>query len=312
MKEGQIVKTAAADKGQMEAINRFARRELQAEEVYVFSLILCDNEVDRDWERFSIPALEKLAELFVGKSGVFDHRPTAENQTARIFDTQVETDPGRLTSQGEPYTCLRAWAYLLRCPKNEELILEIDGGIKKEVSVGCAVKRKVCGVCGGEAGSCSHLPGVLYGTTVGHTVLEEPVDAYEWSFVAVPAQPKAGVTKGTGREELRKALAQKELHLSPEETASMREWVSQLETRAKQGERWLGQLRRESVRLGMAAHPQMSRKAMERMVEGLEEEELGQFQKDCSQLLDRRYPPVVQLAPPPAEEDPQGEEPFRI
>ena len=36
---------------QLEQINRFARRELKAEELYSFSVRLCDNEVDRDGER---------------------------------------------------------------------------------------------------------------------------------------------------------------------------------------------------------------------------------------------------------------------
>ena len=34
---------------------------------------LCDNEIDRDWERFSPETLKGLAPLFVGKSGIFDH-----------------------------------------------------------------------------------------------------------------------------------------------------------------------------------------------------------------------------------------------
>ena len=37
---------------ELEQINRLARRELTAEEVYAFSVRLCDNEVDRDGERF--------------------------------------------------------------------------------------------------------------------------------------------------------------------------------------------------------------------------------------------------------------------
>ncbi len=37
---------------ELAAINRFAKSPLRAEEVYTFSLRLCDNEVDRDWERF--------------------------------------------------------------------------------------------------------------------------------------------------------------------------------------------------------------------------------------------------------------------
>ena len=33
-------------------INRFTRTPLTAEEVYCFAVRLCDNEVDRDFERF--------------------------------------------------------------------------------------------------------------------------------------------------------------------------------------------------------------------------------------------------------------------
>ena len=59
-----------------------SRRALSAEEVYVFSVTLCDNEVDRDFERFSIPALQGLAPLFLGKSGIFDHDRKASGQSA--------------------------------------------------------------------------------------------------------------------------------------------------------------------------------------------------------------------------------------
>ena len=59
---------------ELEQINRLARRELTAEEVYAFSVRLCDNEVDRDGERFEPETLEELAGLFVGKCGIFDHQ----------------------------------------------------------------------------------------------------------------------------------------------------------------------------------------------------------------------------------------------
>ena len=32
-------------------INRLSRAELTPEQVYTFALRLCDNEIDRDWER---------------------------------------------------------------------------------------------------------------------------------------------------------------------------------------------------------------------------------------------------------------------
>ena len=50
------------DKNILEKINRFTRRKLTEDEVYVFSVILCDNDIDRDCERFSDNALEALVE----------------------------------------------------------------------------------------------------------------------------------------------------------------------------------------------------------------------------------------------------------
>ena len=51
----------------LEQLNRFTRRTLTQEEVFLFDVRLCDNEIDRDGERFSLEALEQLKALFVGK-----------------------------------------------------------------------------------------------------------------------------------------------------------------------------------------------------------------------------------------------------
>lgn len=184
----------------MEKINRFTRRELKEEEVYCFSVVLCDNEIDRDNEKFSVSALKKLAELYVGKTGIFNHDPKGENQTARIYDTEVLTDPSRKTADGEDYTYLKASAYMVRTASNADLIREIDGGIKKEVSVGCAVAKEVCSICGKDrrTGECAHRKGRSYNGRKCFYTLSDPTDAYEWSFVAVPAQRGAGVTKKYG------------------------------------------------------------------------------------------------------------------
>ena len=144
---------------ELAAINRFAKSPLRAEEVYTFSLRLCDNEVDRDWERFDTAALNTLGDLFVGKSGIFDHQWTAEGQTARIYRTEMVREGAQVTAAGDGYCWLKAWAYLLRTEKNADLIAEIEGGIKKEVSVGCSMGRSVCSVCGAENGACSHVKG---------------------------------------------------------------------------------------------------------------------------------------------------------
>ncbi len=95
MKEGIVRKGLSAP--EMEKINRYTRRIYAPEEVYAFSLVLCDNQVDRDWERFSLEALEGLRELFLGKTCLFDHQRSALGQTARIYDTALETEPERVT-----------------------------------------------------------------------------------------------------------------------------------------------------------------------------------------------------------------------
>ena len=59
-------------------------------------MILCDNSIHRDYERFPTGrGWEKLAQLFLGKTGIFDHNPKSQNQTARIFDCRVMEDPSR-------------------------------------------------------------------------------------------------------------------------------------------------------------------------------------------------------------------------
>ena len=186
---------------QLEAINRHARATLTEDQVYVFSLRLCDDQVDRDFERFDTAALPVLAKLFIGKTGIADHRWSSESQVARIFETQV------VAEEGTHY--IKAWAYIRRGGSNDEIIADIEAGIKKEVSVGCAMGRSLCSICGSDYGSCGHQKGEAYDGLVCCAILKEPMDAYEFSFVAVPAQPHAGVLKGlSGRGRCLKELAE--------------------------------------------------------------------------------------------------------
>jgi len=108
--------SAVVDEQELEQINRFSRKQLTAEEVYTFAVRLCDNEVDREGERFESETLDGLAELFVGKAGIFDHNWTAAGQTARIYRTEVVDEPGALTAVGDPVRYVKGYAYILRTP----------------------------------------------------------------------------------------------------------------------------------------------------------------------------------------------------
>lgn len=255
-------------------INGLAKAELTAEQVYVFALRLCDNEVDRDFERFDGEALERLGELLVGKSGIFDHQWSARGQTARIFRTEVVREPAARTQAGDEYRWLKGWAYLLRTEKNGDLIAEIEGGIKKEVSVGCSAGRSVCSVCGTENGDCAHAPGREYDGRLCFRELKDITDAYEWSFVAVPAQRAAGVLKRFGQE---------------------REGDRALRKEAELGRKYLKALRREVVRLAMLADDGLDGGVFARAAERLEEPELLELRRTYEARAAKRFPAPVQL-----------------
>lgn len=188
---------------EMKQINAFTRRTFLPEEVYCFSVVLCDNDIDRDNECFDRKTLEELAEMFVGKTGICDHEASSKNQQARIYQTQLREEAGRLTRQGEPYCALVAKAYMVKTESNRDLILEIEAGIKKEVSVGCSIRSRVCSICGKsrKEGGCEHITGQRYAGKLCYTKLVGAQDAYEWSFVAVPAQREAGIIKSFTEKE---------------------------------------------------------------------------------------------------------------
>ena len=108
-----------------------------------------------------------------------------------------------MTEQGEPYCALVARAYMVKTESNRDLILEIEAGIKKEVSVGCSIRSRVCSVCGKSRteGGCEHIKGQQYAGKRCFTRLVGAQDAYEWSFVAVPAQRAAGIIKSFSDKE---------------------------------------------------------------------------------------------------------------
>ena len=100
MEDWKGVEAAAED---LALINRLSKTELGAEQVYVFTVRLCDNEVDRDFERFDSEALERLGELLVGRSGLFDHQWSARGQAARLYKTEVVREPAARTEAGDEY-----------------------------------------------------------------------------------------------------------------------------------------------------------------------------------------------------------------
>ena len=282
--------TVAAD---LEKINSFTRRELTKDEVFTFSVILCDNEVDRDCECFTTESLRTLSELFVGKTGITDHKWSSDGQIARIYDAELVEDEVKTTSYGEKYAYVKAYAYAMKTEGNEEFIAQIEGGIKKEVSVGCAVSDKICSICGQPIGSnvCGHIPGTQYGGVMCFAKLTDPTDAYEWSFVAVPAQKGAGVIKkfGIGAGSL-KELAEKSGN------AEIKAQLAELETMANLGRQYMKDIRKDVVRLGILTDI-WDGESLKKTVEKLDACELLSLKSSLEKKADELLPPVTQLNP---------------
>ena len=73
----------------------------------------------------------------------------------------------------------------------------IESGILRECSVGLAVGRVECSICGADQtqACCQHRAGRDYDGQKCHFTLSDVQDVYEISLCAVPAQPEAGVVK---------------------------------------------------------------------------------------------------------------------
>ena len=250
---------------QLEKINRQSKAELTAEQVYCFSVRLCDDRPDRDNERFDTAALPVLAELFIGKTGICDHSWSAKDQVARIFDARTEPE-------GEA-TILRAWAYMLRGEAADPIIANIEAGIHREVSVGCAMGKTRCSICGADYGSCEHRKGESYGGQTCCCVLCEPVDAYEFSFVAVPAQPAAGVMKGFREDE-------------------------SVQKNAELARRYMAALRAEGVRMSLALGLDVDKSILETMAGALNESQTRALNEALRTIWDRKFACVTQLPAP--------------
>ncbi|WP_405345739.1 hypothetical protein [Ruminococcus sp.] len=197
----KILKTAAigaltASEEDLKLINRFTLEPLEADDVFLFKLSVCSNaqDTDRDYEPFMLRAVKELSEHLEGKTIILDHDPSAKNQIARIYATQL-INYNEKTEADEPLTSLEAHCYMVKTDRNADLIAEIKAGIKKEVSVGFSTSEMKCSICGKRFVTCAHHKGQIYDGKVCRAQIKDCIDAYEVSFVAVPCQVNAGTVK---------------------------------------------------------------------------------------------------------------------
>lgn len=303
----------------MELINKYTRKKFEKDDVYVFSVVLCDNDIDRQNESFSDESLNKFAKLFLGKTGIMDHNTVSENQTARIFSCEVREFTGKVNATGKEYKQLVAKAYMPRTEKNKEFITLIDSGIKKEVSISCTVGEVTCSICGSNVKKeyCRHEKGKKYKKSGKdescYHILDDPLDAYEWSFVVVPAQRKAGVIKSfvpindggeSKMEDIVKELGFKDkelnlgesLNLSKSDSEKIYDVIKELKEKARIGEEYLMELKDEVLRLSAIAQPEIGVDVMKSIVNKMSIKELRSFEEAYKKRIFKGGPIKPQLS----------------
>lgn len=149
-------------KEQLDNINLFTRRNVDANETYVFSMILCNTNIDEEYEVFDTDALLKLGDLLIGK--------TADSKPARIFSTEVYntgcTD------------FLKIFAYTLE----EKMLQKIENSGTNR-TLGCSIE-KTCSICGEDISSknCKHTKGKIYSGKLCYHILSNPANILSWDF----------------------------------------------------------------------------------------------------------------------------------
>ena len=282
-------------------INKYSLRPLTKEEVFVFSVILCDNDIDRDHERFSENSLKNLEKLFIGKTGILNHSMQSEDQSARAYRTQLLTDSTKKTADGREYVYLKAWCYTVRSGKNDSLIRDIESGIKKEVSISCSADKRVCSVCGET--HCAHIAGREYGGKICFKTIEDITDAYEWSFVAVPAQKNAGVTKSAGISEKEKTMEnilksirnEKRVTLEETELKKLCRYIDTLESESEDGKKYRQSLIGKAKKSFALAIPTLDGKCVDDILKSLSSERLEMLCASLEKQVSGVIPTVSQF-----------------
>lgn len=314
-----LIQKGVATSTDMQKISQFTRREMSEDELYIFNVTLCNNDIDRDNEKFSVNALNQLAPMFVGKTGIADHSMRSADQKARIFDAWVEKQDGINTADGEDLYCLKAKAYMLNNDTNRALIDEIDAGIKKEVSVSCAMTKSICSICGKDKRHerCEHIVGKEYGGKMCYTILDDASDAYEFSFVAVPAQRQAGITKSFDTKEdnmdnIIKSICacDNDITLTKSQARELSSYIDTLKEEAVLAEDYKKQLSKEVVALFAKSFPNMDKSLFASITSVMTTKELVGFKNGMTKT-EKALNHTPQLAP---KEDKQAKDyaEFRI
>lgn len=180
------------DAAAMNEVNRFALRPLDPAELAVFTLDLCHNQIDKHFSRFPDEELESINAMTPGRPLMERHDLRGSLPRGTFFRSSLHRDGDRLS--------VRPDVYVLRTKDNEDFILNIEGGVYRETSIGFSFEFPECSICGKDLRTCSHVPGRTYGDAQCHYIMRRVVEVIEGSVVPAGSQGTGFVSVGDPAE----------------------------------------------------------------------------------------------------------------
>ena len=194
--EGRLVGTrlrTMSESGEVvDAVNAFALRPLVRDEFAVFTLDLCNNRVDKHFSRFPEEELEKINALTPGRPLMERHDLRGTLPRGTFFRSLMHREEAQVS--------VRPDVYVLRTQENADFILNIEGGVYRETSIGFSFRTPECSICGKDLRVCDHVPGRSYGdpadsASICHYVMRDVLEVIEGSVVSSGSQGTGFVTQ---------------------------------------------------------------------------------------------------------------------
>ena len=221
---------------QLGVINGYALKDMAAEEVYVRTMYLAHNGIDRDKEVMDDALLRDFARTLPGKGLFIKHPMSYDGDSGpgegRFFASRViemSFDEARATLReptmqwpagSEKALLLEASFYTARTEDNKSLLTKIDAGVAGDVSIGFSASDRTP-ITDGSGDNENRIA----------TRLHAPGEAYEGSLVWLGAQPGARIHKSATREEYNMDPKDKKIEQLEGDLKAAEQLVTETETK---------------------------------------------------------------------------------
>lgn len=162
--------------------------QLVTDDFHARGTLLCNSARDSYYSRFSLSALDEIAELLPGRPVGVGHRHD-KLPVATYFSAKRVFIPDGRSPRRDNYW-VEALYYFPRDPEGDAMAKRIDMGIYRETSVGWRCLGANCSLCGNDIDGpdCDHIPGELYRDGLAEYEFSGVTNVLEGSLVMAGGQ----------------------------------------------------------------------------------------------------------------------------